>query len=37
MIAHIRGSIELVGKDHLIVNVGNLGLRVYVPTATRAA
>ena len=34
MIAHIRGSIEFVGKDHLIVNVGNVGLRVYVPAAT---
>jgi Holliday junction DNA helicase RuvA len=35
MIAHLRGSIEFVGKDHLVVNVGNIGLRVYVPTATR--
>ena len=35
MIAHLRGSIELIGKDNLIVNVGNIGLRVYVPTATR--
>ena len=35
MIAHIRGSIEFVGKDNLIVNVGNVGLRVYVPAATR--
>lgn len=35
MIAHIHGSIEFVGKDNLIVNVGNVGLRVYVPTATR--
>ena len=34
MIAHLRGSIEFVGKDHLIVNVGNVGLRVYVPAAT---
>jgi Holliday junction DNA helicase RuvA len=31
MIAHLRGSIEFVGKDNLIVNVGNVGLRVYVP------
>ena len=37
MIAHLRGSIEFVGKDHLIVNVGSVGLRVYVPTATHAA
>jgi Holliday junction DNA helicase RuvA len=35
MIAHIRGSIEFVGKDNLIVNVGSVGLRVYVPAATR--
>jgi holliday junction DNA helicase RuvA len=35
MIAHLHGSIEFIGKDHLIVNVGNIGLRVYVPTATR--
>ena len=35
MIAHIRGSIEFIGKDNLIVNVGNVGLRVYVPAATR--
>ena len=37
MIAHLRGSIEFVGKDHLIVNVGNVGLRVYVPVATHDA
>ena len=35
MIAHLRGSIEFVGKDYLIVNVGSIGLRVYVPAATR--
>ena len=35
MIAHLRGSIEFVGRDDLIVNVGNIGLRVYVPAATR--
>ena len=35
MIAHLRGSIEFVGKDNLIVNVSNVGLRVYVPAATR--
>jgi Holliday junction DNA helicase RuvA len=34
MIAHLRGSIEFVSKDSLIVNVGNVGLRVYVPAAT---
>ncbi len=37
MIAHLRGSIEFVGKDNLIVNVGSVGLRVYVPMATRDA
>jgi Holliday junction DNA helicase RuvA len=36
MIAHIRGSIEFVGRDQLIVNVGSVGLRVYVPAATHA-
>ena len=35
MIAHLRGTIEFVGKDHLVVDVGNIGLRVYVPAATR--
>ncbi len=35
MLAHIHGAIEFVGKDNLIVNVGNIGLRVYVPAATR--
>ncbi len=34
MIAHLRGSIEFVNKDNLIVNVGNVGLRVYVPAVT---
>ncbi len=37
MIAHLHGSIEFVGKDNLIVNVGQVGLRVYVPTATHDA
>ena len=37
MIAHLRGSIESVGKDNLIVNVGQVGLRVYVPATTRDA
>ena len=35
MIAHLRGSIEFVGKDNLIINVGNVGLRVYVPAPAR--
>jgi len=37
MIAHVHGSIEFVGKDNLIVNVGNVSLRVYVPATTRDA
>jgi holliday junction DNA helicase RuvA len=37
MIAHLHGSIEFVGKDSLIVNVGQVGLRVYVPADTRDA
>jgi Holliday junction DNA helicase RuvA len=37
MIAHIRGSIEFMGKDNIIVNVGNVGLRVYVPASIRDA
>ncbi len=35
MIAHVRGSIEFIGKDYVIVNVGSVGLRIYVPAATR--
>jgi len=31
MIASIRGTVEKVGKDHLILNVGGLGLRLFVP------
>ena len=40
MIAYLRGTIEFIGKDQLVVNVGaaiGLGLRVYVPTPTREA
>ena len=37
MIAHLHGSIEFIGKDNLIVNVGSIGLRVYVPAPTRDA
>jgi holliday junction DNA helicase RuvA len=35
MIAHLHGTIEFIGKDHLVVDVGNIGVRVYVPAATR--
>lgn len=31
MIASISGTIKKIGKDHLIVLVGGLGLRVFVP------
>lgn len=40
MIAYLRGTIEFIGKDNLVVNVGaalGLGLRVYVPATTREA
>ena len=35
MIAHIHGAVESIGKDNLIVNIGNISLRVFVPTAVR--
>lgn len=35
MIAHLHGAVEWIGKDSLVVNAGNIGLRVYVPAATR--
>jgi Holliday junction DNA helicase RuvA len=35
MIAHIRGAIEGVGKDYVIVNLGTMSLRTYVPVTTR--
>jgi len=31
MIASLRGKITTIGQDHLIVEVGGLGFRVYVP------
>lgn len=37
MIAHLRGAVEAIGKDNLIVDVNNLGYRVYVPVNTRDA
>ena len=37
MIAHLHGTIESIGKDNLIINIGNISLRVYVPAATRDA
>jgi Holliday junction DNA helicase RuvA len=35
MIAHIHGAVESIGKDNLIVNLGSLSLRVFVPTSVR--
>ncbi len=35
MIAHLRGTVEWIGKDNLVINTGNLGLRVYVPATLR--
>ncbi|MDX1662789.1 MAG: Holliday junction branch migration protein RuvA [Candidatus Promineifilaceae bacterium] len=31
MIATITGAIHRVGEDHLIINVGGIGVRVFVP------
>jgi len=31
MIASISGAIQRVGKDNLVINVGGIGLRVFVP------
>jgi holliday junction DNA helicase RuvA len=31
MIAGISGIVRKIGKDHLIINVGGIGVRVYVP------
>lgn len=32
MIASLRGKLELLGSDAVIINVGGIGLRVHVPT-----
>jgi len=37
MIAHLRGAVEFIGKDSLIVDVNNVGYRIFVTTATRDA
>lgn len=34
MIASIKGKLELLGSDAVVINVGGIGLRVYVPTST---
>jgi Holliday junction DNA helicase RuvA len=31
MIAHISGVVRKIGKDHLVINIGGVGLRVFVP------
>jgi Holliday junction DNA helicase RuvA len=33
MIANLKGRIEAIGKDYLIVVVGGIGFKVYVPTS----
>lgn len=33
MIANLKGRIEAIGKDYLIVGVGGIGFKVYVPTS----
>lgn len=34
MIAGIKGTVELLGPDHVIVGVGGVSLRVFAPTST---
>ena len=34
MIASIRGTIQLIGIDHVVINVGGIGIQVYVPSST---
>lgn len=31
MIASLSGAVTFIGQDHLVVNVGGVGLRVFVP------
>ena len=33
MIANLKGKIEAIGKDYLVVGVGGIGFKVYVPTS----
>ncbi len=41
MIAHLRGAVESIAKDNVVVTIGTafgaVGLRVYVPATTRDA
>ena len=34
MIASIRGTLQSIGVDHVVVNVGGIGIQVYVPYST---
>jgi Holliday junction DNA helicase RuvA len=34
MIASIRGVLQLIGVDHVVINVGGIGIQVYVPSST---
>lgn len=36
MISHLNGILEHINKDHLVVDVGNVGYHVYVPTTVLA-
>lgn len=33
MIANLKGRIDAIGKEYLIVSVGGIGFKVYVPTS----
>ena len=33
MIANLKGRVEAIGKDHVVVGVGGIGFKVYVPTS----
>jgi len=33
MIANLKGRIEAIGRDYLVVGVGGIGFKVYVPTS----
>jgi len=33
MIASIHGEVEYTGEDHLVIRVGGIGLRIFVPTS----
>ncbi len=33
MIANLKGRIEAIGKDYLVVGVGGIGFKIYVPTS----